>query len=327
MGAPLDEAGHRKESNHFPAEYSGLLPSRVDPTSPTTSPPPQSAFTPPVASTAGIDRGLNFFGADTTEQAAGHTTIGSSVSHARSPMAPGASTTAPYAYTHTSSPPQQQSQNTYPSVPAKAPIQDDFDDEFGDLSEAKEASEKGDDDLTSRHNDFEDFNPVFDSPAASRHTAQSSSTFPTNDHFADFESSITGAGSSSHQQQVVQQTPSHDWDAIFSGLDTPQNNGVQGGLDNEFPSPPRGKIGKAAEKPAMKRTMTEDTTTDDPILKELTGMGYPRRESLQALERFDYNLDKVRRQHTATVNNENTNRGCVIGCRFPCLQFVILIER
>lgn len=294
VGAPLDEAGHRKESNQFPAEYSGLLPSRVDPTSPTTSPPPQSAVVPPVASTAGIDRGLNFFGEDTTEQAAGHATIGSSFSHERSPMSPGASTAAPYAYNHTSSLPQQQSQTTYPPVPAKAPIHDDFDDEFGDLSEAKEASEKGDDDFSSsRHNDFEDFNPVFDSPAASRHTAQSSSTFPTNDSFADFESSITGTGSSSRQQQVVQQTPSHDWDAIFSGLDTPQNNGVQGGLDNDFPSPPRGQSGKAVEKPGLKRTMTEDTTTDDPILKELTGMGYPRGESLQALERFDYNLDKA----------------------------------
>ena len=301
VGSPLDEAGHRKESNHFPAEYSGLLPSRADPTSPTTSPPPQSAVASPVASTAGIDRGLNFFGEDATEQAAAHATIGSSFSHDRSPMSPGASTAAPYAYTHTSSPPQQQSQTAYPPVPAKAPIHDDFDDEFGDLSEAKEASEKGDDDFTSsRHNDFEDFNPVFDSPAASRHTAQSSSTFPTNDTFADFESSVTGAGSSSRQQQGVQQTPSHDWDAIFSGLDTPQNNGVQGGHGNEFPSPPREQSGNAAEKPAMTRTMTEDTTTDDPILKELTGMGYPRGESLQALERFDYNLDKVR-DHLPTL--------------------------
>lgn len=296
VGSSLDGAGHRKESNQFPAEYSGLLPSRVDPTLSTTSPPPQPAVASPVASTAGIDRGLNFFGEDTTEQAAGHATIGSSFSHEHSPMSPGASTAAPYAYTHTSSPQQQQSQTTYPPVPAKAPIHDDFDDEFGDLSEAKEASEKGDDDLTSsRHNDFEDFNPTFDSPPASRHTAQSSSTFPTSDSFADFESSVTGVGSSSRQQQgVQQQTPSHDWDAIFSGLDTPQNNGVQGGHSNEFPSPPREQSGKAAEMRAVKRTMTEDTTMDDPILKELTGMGYSRGESLQALERYDYNLDKVR---------------------------------
>ena len=294
VGSPLGGAGQRKESNSFPAEYSGLLPSRVDPTSPTISSTSQNAVAPPVASTAGIDRGLNFFGEDTTEQAANHATISSSFSHDHSPMSPGASTDAPYAYTHTSSPPQQQSQSTYPPVPAKAPVHDDFDDEFGDLSEAKEASDKGDDDFTSsHHNDFEDFNPVFDSPAASRHTAQSSSTIPNNDSFADFESSMTGSGFSSRQPQAVQQTPSHDWDAIFSGLDTPQNNGVHGGLGSEFPSPPREQSGKAADKPVMKRTTTEDTTMDDPILKELTAMGYPRGESLRALERFDYNLDKV----------------------------------
>ena len=287
VGPPHAGDGHRRESNQFPAEYSGLLPSRANPTSPTTSPPPQSTVASPLASTAGIDRGLNFFGEDTMEQAEGQTTIGSSFLHDHSPMPPGASTAAPYALTHTSSVPQQQPQNTYPRAQSKAPIHDDFDDEFGDLSEAKEASEKGDDDLTSsRHNDFEDFNPVFDSPAASRHTAQSSSTFPNNDSFADFEASMTGTGSSS-RQHGVQQTPSHDWDAIFSGLDTPQNNGVQGGLGNDFPSPPR------EEKLAMKRVMTEDTTMDDPILKELTGMGYSRGASLQALEKYDYNLDKV----------------------------------
>ena len=291
VGSPLAESGRRRESNQFPAEYSGLLPSRADPTSPSTSPPPASAVVSPLASTAGIDRGLNFFGEDTTEQTASHATIGSPFSHDHSPMAPGASTAVPYAYTHTTSPLQQQTQTNYPAVPVKAPIHDDFDDEFGDLSEAKEASEKGDDDFTSpRHNDFEDFNPTFDSPAISRHTAQSSNTTPHNDTFADFESSLTGATTSSRQQQGIHQTPSRDWDAIFS---TPQNNGVQGGLSNEFPSPPMEHNGKAAEKPAMKRTATEDTTMDDPILKELTGMGYPRGESLQTLEKFDYNLDKV----------------------------------
>ena len=294
VGSPPSEAPHRRESNQFPAEYSGLLPSRVDPTSPTTSPPPQKAAALPVASTAGIDRGLNFFGEDTTEQEVSHATIGS-FSNDHAPMSPGASKDALHAYTNTSSPPQQQTQTTYPSVPAKAPIHDDFDDEFGDLSEAKEASEKGDEDFpSSRQNEFEDFNPVFDSPAASRHTAQSSSTFPHSDSFADFESSMTGASSSS-RQQGVQQTPSHDWDAIFSGLDTTPNNGVHNGLVNEFPSPPRDQGGKAAEKPAMKRMATEDTTMDDPILKDLTGMGYPRGESLKALEKFDYNLDKVQR--------------------------------
>ena len=40
----------------------------------------------------------------------------------------------------------------------------------------------------------------------------------------------------------------------------------------------------------MQRSPTAD---DDPILKDLTSMGYPREEALQALEKYDYNLDVV----------------------------------
>jgi epidermal growth factor receptor substrate 15 len=41
------------------------------------------------------------------------------------------------------------------------------------------------------------------------------------------------------------------------------------------------------------RALTTGTEHDDPILKRLTSMGWSRDESLQALELFDYNLDKV----------------------------------
>ena len=334
VGSPSDEHGHRKESNQFPAAYSGLLPSREDPTSPPTSPPQSN-----VGSSAGIDRGLNFFGGDTAEHAAGHAPVGSAFSHDHAPMSPGASNAAPYAYTH--GPPPQQTQNytqsplatqqsqTYPLVPAKPAVKDDFDGEFGDLSEAKEASGEGDDDFaSSRRNDFDEFNPVFDSPAASRHTAQSTaSTFPPSDSFTDFESSTSGAGSSSRPTATTE-TPSHDWDAIFAGLDAPPNNGVQSDIGprdfsnsvhhhnqqpDAFPSTtqptqqpsafpgfvqqnqqPGQAAPKATQKPSLRRVTTEDTEQDDPILKRLTGMGFSRDESLQALENFDYNLDKVR---------------------------------
>ena len=293
IGSPSKGPGGRKESNQFPAEYSGLLPSRDDPTSPTTSPPPASS----VASAAGIDRGLIFFGDESTEHAAGHAPLNSSFAQDHSPMSPGASNAAPYAYTH--SPTPSQPVQTNPPVPAKTAIHDDFDDEFAGLEEAKEASEQGDVDFSSsRRNDFDEFNPVFDSPAASRHTAQSTaSTFPPSDAFADFESSITNAGSSS-KQQAPTETPSHDWDAIFAGLDTPQNNGVQSDLgpkdfSSSMQSPEPSAEPKPAGKPPLNRVMTEDGEHDDPILKRLTGMGYPRKESLTALEKFDYNLDKV----------------------------------
>ena len=291
VGSP-EASGHRKESNQFPAEYSGLLPSRDDPTSPASSPPP--ATTAPSA--VGIDRSLNFFGNDNSEHAPSHAPMGSSFAQEHSPMSPGASNAAPYAYMQ--SPPPNQSAQTNPPVPAKNTIQDDFDDEFAGLEEAKEASDQGDVDFaSSRRNDFDQFNPVFDSPAASRHTAQSTaSTFPPSDSFVDFESSFTNAGSS--RQQAPQETPSHDWDAMFAGLDSPQNNGVSSELgprdfSSSIQSPNPAAQPKPAGKPPLNRVMTEDTEHDDPILKRLTGMGYPRRESLAALEKFDYNLDKV----------------------------------
>jgi epidermal growth factor receptor substrate 15 len=46
-------------------------------------------------------------------------------------------------------------------------------------------------------------------------------------------------------------------------------------------------------KPPLGRALTAGTEHDDPILKRLTGMGYPRDQSLDALEKFDYNIDKV----------------------------------
>ena len=298
--------GHRKESNQFPAEYSGLLPSRDDPTSSAVAAPTQSNN---VASAAGIDKGLNFFGNDTLEQAAGHTTIGSSFTQEHSPMSPGASNAAPYAYTQSPPPVQQaQSQIHPPTVPPKAPA-DDFDAEFGDLSEAREAEDEGEADFgASRRSDFDEFNPTFDSPSMSRHTAQSTaSTFPPSDSFANFDSSTGNGGTgSSSQQKVPQETLNHDWDAIFAGLDTPQNNGVQSEIGpRDFSSSIQSStsgpmmaskeaaVTKTAAKPNLNRVMTNDTTQDDPILKDLMGMGFGRMESLQTLEKFDYNLDKV----------------------------------
>ena len=284
--------GKRRESNQFPAEYSGLLPSRDHPTSPANSPPPVTS----AASAVGIDRGLNFFGNDAPEHAAGHAVVGSSFAQDHSPMLPGASNAAKYAYTQSPAPKQQF--DAKQSLPAKTATHDDFDDEFAGLEEAKEASDQGEADLaSSRRTDFDEFNPVFDSPAASRHTAQSTaSTFPPSESFADFESSFTNAGSS--RQQAPQETPSHDWDTIFAGLDAPQNNGVSSELGpreltSSMQSPGPAAQPKSVAKAPLIRAMTEDTEHDDPILKRLTGMGYPRIESLAALEKFDYNLDKV----------------------------------
>ena len=58
-----------------------------------------------------------------------------------------------------------------------------------------------------------------------------------------------------------------DWDAIFAGLDTPSPNA----------KPPRSDI----------------HIHDDPILKRLVDMGYDRNHALAALEKYDYDIERV----------------------------------
>lgn len=329
--------GQRSDSASFPPEYKGLLPAREDPTSPVTSPPVASPAG--IATPANVEEGTNLFGGNRgAEPGTFGSSYGDALSHIQSPMAPGASE-APFAYTHTPSqsrapsqsqaPPQMQSlsqvappnqASQQPPIPAKTAL-DDFDDEFGELSEAKEADEKTDDELTaSRKDTFDEFNPVFDSPATSRSAAHPSNSSFNDTNFHDFESSITGGQGYGPQQIVAQgggqqgsSSSAHDWDAIFAGLDTTKNSGIETSpptntnkqtFDISTPprtyAPPSGppptgpSSGLAPQsKPALARGMSEGTEHDDPILKRLTGMGYPREESLRALEKFDYNIDKV----------------------------------
>jgi epidermal growth factor receptor substrate 15 len=45
--------------------------------------------------------------------------------------------------------------------------------------------------------------------------------------------------------------------------------------------------------PQLGRALSAGTEHDDPILKKLTGMGYARNDALAALEKFDYDINKV----------------------------------
>jgi epidermal growth factor receptor substrate 15 len=47
------------------------------------------------------------------------------------------------------------------------------------------------------------------------------------------------------------------------------------------------------ERPALGRAISTTSEHDDPILKRLTAMGWSRTDSLAALEKYDYNIDKV----------------------------------
>jgi epidermal growth factor receptor substrate 15 len=43
---------------------------------------------------------------------------------------------------------------------------------------------------------------------------------------------------------------------------------------------------------------------DDPILKNLTGMGYQRNDALAALEKYDYNLERVRTENLRSMRHD-----------------------
>lgn len=315
--SPHGQAGHRKDSNHFPAEYTGLLPSREIPISSPTS-LPSNTLSEKVGPPTVTEKGTSFFGGQLSAEPA----ASSSSPSALLPLASGASA-APYAYDQSSAKANQVSSQpagapfaydqssakanqipSQPPIPAKTALHDDFDNEFGDLSEAREADDKGDDEFTSAQKDgFDEFNPVFDSPTTSRSTAHPSSSTFSNDHgFRDFESSIAGSGQVSNSRQTTGPplAASHDWDAIFAGLETPQNNGVQAeSKPAKSSSPEPNQTSEEANsklqpsKPSLGRALSTGTDNDDPILKRLTGMGYPRDASLKALEKFDYNIDMV----------------------------------
>ncbi|KAK3320519.1 hypothetical protein B0T19DRAFT_450769 [Cercophora scortea] len=192
------------------------------------------------------------------------------------------------------------------SPPAAAPAAiaapkgafDDLDDDFDGLEDAKEGS--ADDDFANiSRSGLDDFNPVFDSsPPPSQ--AKSESAF-TNTQFGGGESqfdfgslsSASVAGSTTAAQsgptKAAPASDPHDWDAIFAGLeDTPSASSPPMSSGNA-----NAKEAASSRPAAPGRALTEEGEHDDPILKNLTGMGYSRTDSLAALEKYDYNLERA----------------------------------
>ncbi|KAF7556090.1 hypothetical protein G7046_g6392 [Stylonectria norvegica] len=164
---------------------------------------------------------------------------------------------------------------------------DDLDDEFEGLEDAKEGS--ADDDFANiSRSGLDDFNPVFDSSPPASQTKSESTAFGNESSFDFVSASSAGAPAASAAPQS-KGAETHDWDAIFGGLDSPS-------ADAATPAP------IANEKPAAGDSLVEGrppppgrvpTEHDDPILKNLTGMGYSRTDAVSALEKYDYNLERA----------------------------------
>ncbi|KAK4225811.1 hypothetical protein QBC38DRAFT_482100 [Podospora fimiseda] len=187
--------------------------------------------------------------------------------------------------------------NTATTAASAAPKNafDDDDDDFEGLEDAKEGSADEEFANISRSG-LDDFNPVFDSsPPPSQPKSDSVATsapFGTESSF-DFASlSTTSAANSTAGPAPASKAEGHDWDAIFAGLDeTPTATASSVTLASGDGSAKEG--GASARPNAPGRALTEEGEHDDPILKNLTSMGYSRKDSLAALEKYDYNLERA----------------------------------
>lgn len=197
-----------------------------------------------------------------------------------------------------------------PSVSKQSSTFDDLDDDFADLEDAKEGSQDDDFQTISRSG-LDDFNSTFDSPppaAKAEGTAlpgASSSNAPAfgSESTFDFASIDNTASQTSAAPAEGAANPgeNHDWDAIFASLDdappptTAASPPPAGSPVSVAPvTAPAAETSKESLRPdAPGRALTEDGTHDDPILKNLTSMGYSRTDALGALEKYDYNLERV----------------------------------
>jgi epidermal growth factor receptor substrate 15 len=290
-----DESVPHDDPTHFPPEFKGLLSRREDPTS-------------PPAAAGGIR---------SAETVASHVHSGYGPEHDNEQILreQGPPATAQRQLTSDDFDSAFSSMNM-----SAAPVEDD------------EEEEEDDDIFSSSHQTAADFDPTFDSPRQPKPTSATippstsvyssvtngQSTQSDSRHAATASNNFSGFGAASPMANNTTSAPSaarpantaHDWDAIFAGLDTP----APATADDFSPTPPAATsptsmTSKAAaalapasppraasqpERPVLGRALTTGTEHDDPILKRLTSMGWSREESLAALEKFDYNIDKVR---------------------------------
>jgi epidermal growth factor receptor substrate 15 len=182
----------------------------------------------------------------------------------------------------------------------------DFDAAFAglNLAPAKEEDDSSDDEeaesqFSKQPNEF-DFS--FDSPsqppkAGTASPGQPGASSTAASEFFSFDNSVhpSAVEAQSTTQPSAGSNTQHDWDTIFAplgGVKAPEgeSNGTANGTANTSES-------KGSERRPPGWALDADTGEDDLILQRLTGMGYPREESLAALEKFDYNIDKVRESH------------------------------
>lgn len=213
--------------------------------------------------------------------------------------------------------PAASSESTTAGLSKQSSAFDDLDDDFADLEDAKEGSTADDDFQNISRSGLDDFNPTFDSPPppsksdstaappGSSHGAAAPFGTESTFDFASIDNTASQTSTAAPAEGAEKPPGNHDWDAIFASLDdtspakAPGSPPPPGSAGSGVPAPteaPKDHGGASLAPPrpdAPGRALTEGGEHDDPILKDLTGMGYSRSDALNALEKYDYNLERV----------------------------------
>ncbi|EAW23497.1 EF hand domain protein [Aspergillus fischeri NRRL 181] len=187
--------------------------------------------------------------------------------------------------------PQRDVPAAAPASAGTKPSAPDFEAAFAgmELAPAKEAEDDDDAEIEPSDNkNTADFDFSFDAPSQQKMAVPSGS--PEHANHSDFFSFDQQVNASNHDTAVSpaasnSQPAAHDWETLFAPLDNAQ--GASTGT-NGATQPAASGDGKP---PGW--ALQTDSVEDDQILQRLTGMGFPRDESLAALEKFDYNIDKA----------------------------------
>ena len=292
-----DDSSRQSDPSHFPPEFDGLLPRREGPTSP---PPAAESTTSAVAALSntqpsyGPEQERSERPSETEQQVFQQKRF---TSHDFDSAFAGMNMQA-------------------------APIEDDDDDEDDELDTSLGAH-RGFDPTFDSPLQSRSMGPSASGPTPSIYSSVTNgpspvqtsnhAAAPTSNTFEEFappEGPPPNHQGGSRSAAAAGEAP-HDWDAMFAGLDTPAPastvadfgtlNGPQQASSPSMTSKGTAALSSAAapspsprpQRPTPGRALSAGTEHDDPILKRLTSMGWNREESLSALEKFDYNIDKV----------------------------------
>ncbi|KAJ5787067.1 hypothetical protein N7457_002057 [Penicillium paradoxum] len=151
------------------------------------------------------------------------------------------------------------------------------------LAPATEADDDDDDEPESHEaKNTTDFDFSFDSPSQKQQAVSGTDAAqPGSSQFYTFNDNVHGATTQpvGSPAEGGAKPAAHEWDALFAPL------------ENSKPSTGEETNGDKSKQPGW--ALNNDSGEDDLILQRLTGMGFTRDDSLDALEKFDYNLDKA----------------------------------